>query len=396
MNRFSSRQLVIAKCAIVGLVALVAGPLMADDSGEIPVAMLVVLALVGASAGMYEVLSRGLAMVLGRSWHDAAASVEPAGAPAAHPASGYSLRRRDVVAALAVYLGAQALVWIIAGVVAAARAGRGGGRGDLLQALAGLVPVALPGSLVAGVIALLLVLRRWRKRLGHGELARLLGLSRVRPLRIVNSVLGGAALAMFILPLMALVANRPEPTDVMTQLVGASSSTLLAWMISAVLLAPPIEELMFRGALLGGLARTWNIRSAALISGTTFWLMHGPEFVHWPAAVAIGLLTILCTWLRVRSGSLGPSIAAHFGYNLVLATVMALAMAAKPEGAKWAQGHQLQRIAWVWGWPGSGCAQGEDRKLRRTAESGRDPGPTDLHLIACSIASSDSKLWRSR
>jgi membrane protease YdiL (CAAX protease family) len=107
-------------------------------------------------------------------------------------------------------------------------------------------------------------------------------------------------------------------------------------MISAVLLAPPIEELMFRGALLGGLADTGNIRKAAIISGTTFWLMHGPEFVHWPAAVAIGLLTVLATVLRLRHRSLGPAIAAHFGYNLILAGVISLAMLAGPEKARWA------------------------------------------------------------
>jgi membrane protease YdiL (CAAX protease family) len=248
------------------------------------------------------------------------------------------------------YLGAQVLVWSIVGVVAAARAAKGGGHGDLVQALSGLVPVALPGSLVAGGIALLLVLRRWRKRLGAAELGGILGLSWSRPRQVVNGVLGGAALALLVLPLMALVVNRAEPPDLMTQLAGSSNSALRAWMISAVLLAPPIEELMFRGVLYGALANTWNIRAAAFISGTTFWLMHGPEFVHWPAAVAIALLTILATWLRVRSQSLAPSIAAHFGYNLVLATVISIAMVSRPGGTKWARDHHLQRIVWTWGW----------------------------------------------
>jgi membrane protease YdiL (CAAX protease family) len=242
------------------------------------------------------------------------------------------------------------LVWSIVGVIAAARTGKGGGQGDLLQALIGLVPVALPGSLIAGGIALLLVLRSWRKRLGAGALRSLLGLSWGRPRQVVNGALGGAALAMLILPLMGLVTHRPEPPDLITQLAGASNSTLRAWVISAVLLAPPIEELMFRGVLFGALANTWNIRAAAFISGGTFWLMHGPEFVHWPAAVAIGLLTIFATWLRVRSRLLGPSIAAHFGYNLVLATVISLAMVSGAGGTRWARDHHLQRIEWIWGW----------------------------------------------
>jgi membrane protease YdiL (CAAX protease family) len=351
VKRYSRRQLVLAKCAVVALVALIAGPRLADDPSEIPITIIVVLALVGASVGVYEALSRGLAIMLGRSSRPTrVAPAEPGEAAIAPSPSGSGLRRRDVVTALAAYLGAQVLVWSIVGVIAAVRAAKGGSHGDLLQALAGLVPVALPGSLVAGGLALLLVLRRWRKRLGAGAVRSLLGLSWGRPRQVVNAVLGGAALAVFVLPLMSLVTNRPAPPDLLTQLAGSSNSTLRAWMISAVLLAPPIEELMFRGVLLGALANTWNIRAAVLISGTTFWLMHGPEFVHWPAAVAIGLLTILATWLRVRSRLLGPSIAAHFGYNLVLASVISIAMVSRAGGTKWARDHHLQRIEWIWGW----------------------------------------------
>ena len=363
MNRYSRRQLFLAKCAVVALVALIAGPPLADHPSEIPITIIVVLALAGASIGVYEALSHGLAIMLGRSWRDTPVPpAEPLAASIVPSTYGGGLRRRDVVTALAAYLGAQVLVWSIVGVMAAARAAKGGSHGDLIQALTGLVPVALPGSLVAGGIALLLVLRRWRKRLGGPALGGVLGLSWARPRQVVNGALGGAALALFVLPLMTLIVDRPGPPDLITQLAGSSNSTLWAWVISAVLLAPPIEELMFRGVLLGALANTWNTRAAALISGTTFWLMHGPEFVHWQAAVAIGLLTILATWLRVRSRSLSPSIAAHFGYNLVLAMVISRAMISRPAGTRWARDHHLPRTVW----------------------------------IACSIANSASRLWWSR
>jgi membrane protease YdiL (CAAX protease family) len=351
VNRYSRRQRVLAKCAVVALVALIAGPRLADAPGEIPITIIVVLALAGASVGVYEALSHGLAIMLGRSWRDTPVTpAEPAEADSVPFPHGGGLRRRDVVTALVAYLGAQVLVWSIVGVIAAARAAKAGDQGDLIQALIKMVPVALPGSLVVGGIALLLVLRRWRKRLGTDALRSLLGLSWGSPRQVVNGVLGGAALAVFVLPIMALVANRPAPPDLMTQLAGSSNSTLGAWILSAVLLAPPIEELMFRGVLLGGLAKTWNLRAAVLISATTFWVMHGPEFVHWPAAVAIGLLTILATWLRVRSRLLGPAIAAHFGYNLVLATVITIAMVSGAGATRWARDHHPQRIVWIWGW----------------------------------------------
>jgi membrane protease YdiL (CAAX protease family) len=349
--RYSGRQLLLAKCAVVALIACVAGPALADDRSGIPMTILVVFVMAGVAVALYEALSRGLAIVLGRSWHDhplpAGKAVEIDAASRVGPGS---LRRRDVVIALLIYLGAEAVVWAVVGVIAAVRAGDAGDHAALLSALTALVPVALPGSLVAGGLAVFLVLRKWRKRLGARALADLLGLSRSRPRQVTNGILAGAALALFILPVMGLVADPSEPPDLMTQLAGSSSAALRAWILSAVLLAPPIEELMFRGVLFGGLTETWNIRAAAVISGATFWLMHGPEFVHWPAAAAIGLLTILATWLRVRSRSLGPAIGAHFGYNLVLSTVVWLAMVYGPGESRWAGDQQLQRIAWIWGW----------------------------------------------
>jgi membrane protease YdiL (CAAX protease family) len=352
---YSGRQLVLAKCAVIALIALVASPSLADDRSEIPITIPVVLLLVGAGVAVYEALSRGLAIVLGWFWHGTpAAAGEPGEPPTASSPQDSGIRRRDVITALLVYFGAEVLVWTIAAAIAALRAGTGVDQAAFLQELTKLLPIALPGSLGAGGVALLIVLRRWSRRLGARALATMLGLSWGGPRQVTNGALAGVTLALFMLPLMGLVADRAEPPDVMTQLTGSSRPALLAWMISAVLLAPPIEELMFRGALLGGLTETWNIRAAALISGTTFWLMHGPEFVHWPAAVAIGLLTILATWLRLRSRSLGPAIAAHFGYNLVLATIVSLAMLYGTGKSRWARDHQLQSIEWIWGWMASG------------------------------------------
>jgi membrane protease YdiL (CAAX protease family) len=350
-RRYSGRQLLVARCAIVVLFACLAGPGWANEPAEIPITILVVLALVGAAIGAYEALARGLAIVLSRLWDDTGAtSRDPLIPDLPRPPSAGALRQRDVITALLIFLGAEALVWMVVGVVAALRVGRAGDHGALLQALTGLIPIALPGSLLAGGIALLLVLRRWRQMLGTAALANLLGLSWGGPRQISNGVLAGAALALLILPIMGLVADPAEPPDVMTQLASSSTAALRAWMLSAVLLAPPIEELMFRGVLLGGLTETWNLRTAAMISGVTFWLMHGPEFVHWPAAVAIALLTVLTTWLRVRNRSLGSSIGAHFGYNLVLATMVWLAMTYGPAKSRWAREHQLPSIEWIWGW----------------------------------------------
>jgi membrane protease YdiL (CAAX protease family) len=251
--------------------------------------------------------------------------------------TGGRLGGREAGKALLAYLAAQAVVWIAAGVIVVTRAGPGAAQAVLVRELVGLIPVALPASLVASGVALLFVLRRWRRKIGKVALADTLGWSWGTPRQLVTGALAGVTLALFVLPLVASLSHRPEAPDLATQLATSSRPALWAWLVSAVLLAPPVEELMFRGALLGGLARTRAVWAAALISGTTFWLMHGPEFVHWPAAVSIGLMTILVTSLRVRTGILGPSVAAHFGYNLMIASLVSVSLLHhQPVEARWA------------------------------------------------------------
>jgi membrane protease YdiL (CAAX protease family) len=139
--------------------------------------------------------------------------------------------------------------------------------------------------------------------------------------QLLGGALAGIGLGLGFLALIKVVAFQPtQAPSLVAQAAVTPGSTQWAWIISALLLAPPIEEVLFRGVLFGGLAKTWSLPAAAFVSGSVFWLMHAPEWLrYWPAAVAIALLTIALTVLRIRSRSVGPCIAAHFGYNLVLA-----------------------------------------------------------------------------
>src|SRR4051794_13871514 len=84
---------------------------------------------------------------------------------------------KDAGQALLAYLAAQALVWVTVGVIVLARAGTDAGQAVLLRELATLIPLAMPASLLASGVALLLVLVRWRKRIGGAALAQTLGWS---------------------------------------------------------------------------------------------------------------------------------------------------------------------------------------------------------------------------
>lgn len=86
------------------------------------------------------------------------------------------------------------------------------------------------------------------------------------------------------------------------------------------LLAPVVEELMFRGMLFGWLAGRWGGAVAAGVSSLVFAAAHLE-----PAHIALVLpLGLLFGWLRWRTGSLLPSMVAHIVNNsfAVLASLL--------------------------------------------------------------------------
>jgi len=86
----------------------------------------------------------------------------------------------------------------------------------------------------------------------------------------------------------------------------------LAWAFLLVVVSPPIfEELGFRGVVFGQLGRSLEPKETILLSAAAFGLLHlsVPTLVtHVPLGLYLG-------WLRHRSGSLYPSIFAHFLHN---------------------------------------------------------------------------------
>jgi membrane protease YdiL (CAAX protease family) len=83
-----------------------------------------------------------------------------------------------------------------------------------------------------------------------------------------------------------------------------------------VLVAPPAEELVFRGVLYAGLARSWRPAIAGVVTTTIFVALHLTEVGgYWPGWLAIGAMGALALRVRLREGSLWPAIALHATYN---------------------------------------------------------------------------------
>lgn len=72
-----------------------------------------------------------------------------------------------------------------------------------------------------------------------------------------------------------------------------------------------VEELAFRGVILGGLQRMLRSRDAVIVSAALFMVIHlaVPSFPH------LLLMGVALGWLRVRFGSLYPCMLLHFLHN---------------------------------------------------------------------------------
>lgn len=87
-------------------------------------------------------------------------------------------------------------------------------------------------------------------------------------------------------------------------------------------LAPILEEMLFRGALLDAFKARTSTTRAVWWTGIIFGLVHALDpaaFLLVPALVALG---VILGYVRERSGSLSKPILMHMGFNAVTATAL--------------------------------------------------------------------------
>lgn len=84
----------------------------------------------------------------------------------------------------------------------------------------------------------------------------------------------------------------------------------------AVLVAPFMEELIFRGILFGIFESQVGLRFAIVITAILFGGLHVPEYWGaWNHMLLIFFVGLVFSLARGRSGSLAPSVFLHVGYN---------------------------------------------------------------------------------
>ena len=130
-------------------------------------------------------------------------------------------------------------------------------------------------------------------------------------------VVGGVWVSL--LEWLGVAVHNQELLDMAGE--GPDGAAAWAALVYGALGAPVLEEIIFRGLVLAGVARRLGPTGGAVVSGLLFGLLHlsEPAFV-----VPLVLFGIALGLLRVRSRSLVPSIVAHAGNNS-LALVLAIA-----------------------------------------------------------------------
>ncbi len=128
--------------------------------------------------------------------------------------------------------------------------------------------------------------------------------------------LSSLVLGILLVPITHLVKQTPQ--QIVSDLDTAHGAKLAIIAVTAVLVAPVIEELFFRGLLLRALQRRFSAPVAVAVSAVAFGALHLLGDVHagavLPALVALGMLSGI---LAVRTGNLSRSILLHAGFNLL-------------------------------------------------------------------------------
>jgi membrane protease YdiL (CAAX protease family) len=128
--------------------------------------------------------------------------------------------------------------------------------------------------------------------------------------------LAGGGLSLFV---AVLTSQVKAPENAPIEELFKSRETAILFMAMAVLVAPLVEETLFRGYLYPLFARSFGIAPGIIVTGVLFGLMHGYQLGWtWSIVAVLILVGIVFTSVRARTGSVFASYMMHLGYNSLI------------------------------------------------------------------------------
>jgi membrane protease YdiL (CAAX protease family) len=127
----------------------------------------------------------------------------------------------------------------------------------------------------------------------------------------------GCGLAIFV----ALASYNMKNTEHLPiQEIFKNRTGALLLMGMAVLVAPLVEETVFRGYLYPIFAKSLGVLPGILITGVLFGLMHGSQLGWtWGLVLLLTFVGVIFTFARARTGTVLASFLLHLGYNSMIA-----------------------------------------------------------------------------
>ena len=148
------------------------------------------------------------------------------------------------------------------------------------------------------------------------------GWRELRPLRLTRSaaagacLLGGVGLAVAV-QLSSLAVGKK--TTLPIEELFRSRQSVLMLMALGILVAPLVEETIFRGYIYPVLARGIGIPAGIVITGALFGMLHAPQlWGGWGQIALIMLVGVVLTAVRARTGTVVASYLVHLTYNTML------------------------------------------------------------------------------
>ena len=173
-------------------------------------------------------------------------------------------------------------------------------------------------SIISSIVVLWLIYRASKRFAGKNFLSKL-GVRKPRMSLFKTSLAAicyGITLAFISAFFMATREIQPETPfgDMMENM--ATTSGFFLFLVAAMLTAPFIEEIIFRGYFFAVLRKTKGKVFASVAIILAFAFMHVDQYWgDWLAILMVTLIGLVLTFLRVFTGSVIPSIIMHYVYN---------------------------------------------------------------------------------
>ncbi len=129
---------------------------------------------------------------------------------------------------------------------------------------------------------------------------------------------------IFIFFITAIIISLfPNQKTDMQKFIEISMAVRILVGIIAIIGAPFVEELIYRGILFAGLRRDFGVAPAIIGVSFLFLLVHIPQYWGaWGVIVGLGFLSLTLTLVRAYSSSLLPSFVIHLIFNTIQVVLM--------------------------------------------------------------------------